>query len=155
MNTYGSSLGSRGRWREYPAEEVKSHVREAAGNPDLSEPQQLAQEANRTFELAKAEIDSILLTEMEQAGDRFLEALREELGRLEAMSPREVAEHLAPKGSVMTRDTTAMSQRSQLPPHMTFVAEVKSIRHAIGICSAAAQIATKACLLYTSDAADE
>jgi predicted nucleotide-binding protein len=56
----------------------------------------------------------------------------------------EIAEDMRPKGQIMTRDTLAMGQGAQMPPHVRVGAEVASLRHTFGICRAAADIARKA-----------
>ena len=48
------------------------------------------------------------------------------------------------KGQIMTRDTITLGQGTQVPPHISIIAEVKAIQHAFGICGAASDIAIKA-----------
>lgn len=144
MDTYASSLGSWGDWREYDPEEVKAHIRKLAGEPDIGRAHKAADAASEIFEFTKSEIISILQNELEQREDGFLEKLKEQLEKLNPLSTVEVAEHLSPKGQFMTRDTVVLGQGTQVPPHMSLVAEVRAIHHAFGICHAAAVIATKA-----------
>ena len=144
MDTYASSLGSRGDWREYDAEEVKAFIRERAGTPDLEAAHEAAKTATEIFQAAQSEIVSILQNELEGKVDGFLDDLKKKVEELEPLSPFEVAQHLAPKGQIMTRDTVTLSQGTQVPPHMSIISEVKSIHHASGICRAASDIATKA-----------
>jgi predicted nucleotide-binding protein len=144
MDTYASSLGSRGDWREYNAEDVKAHIRELAGEPDLDTANAAAKTASETFETAQSEIISILQNELEGQSDGFLENLKKEVEELHPMSTFDVAQHLSPKGQIMTRDTVTLGQGTQVPPHMSLIAEVKAIHHAFGICRAASTIATKA-----------
>jgi len=56
MDTYASSLGSYGDWREFDAEGVKSHIRELAGEPNLDGAHKAAATATETFEDAQSEI---------------------------------------------------------------------------------------------------
>lgn len=144
MDTYASRHGSRGDWQEYDPEEVKARIRELAGEPDLEKPHKAAEAASQTFEFAKAEIISILQSELEERNDGFLENLQTEVEKLNTLSTIEVAQHLSPKGQIMTRDTVVLGQGTQIPPHMSLIAEVMAIRHAFGICHAAGEIATKA-----------
>ena len=51
-----ASLGSVGRWREYPSDGVKQHVLRLAGNPDLSEAETAAESADEIFDQTKSEI---------------------------------------------------------------------------------------------------
>jgi predicted nucleotide-binding protein len=144
MDNYGSSLGSRGDWREYDAEEVKAHIRTLAGEPDLDAAQTEAETASKTFESAQAEIVSILQNELEGQADEFLSNLKREAEELHPMSAFDVAQHVSPKGQIMTRDTITLGQGTQVPPHISIIAEVKAIQHAFGICGAASDIAIKA-----------
>lgn len=141
---YMSSLGSRGDWREYDAEAVKEHVRNTAGNPDLSDARLLAEKAAETFEFSKADIVSVLQNELDERGDAFVESLKAQLEQLEPLSPSDVAQARSPKGQMMTRDSVVVGQGTQVPPHIAILAEVQSIRQSFGICGAAADIALKA-----------
>lgn len=138
-----ASLGSSGRWREYPAEEVKRHILALAGNPDLSEAEAAADSADEIFNHAKAEISSILQTELEGESDAFIQSLNDQLQALEVLSPADVAERLHQRGQVITRDTIVLGQGTQLPPHIAIKAQYRAIEHSFAICRAAADIARK------------
>ena len=58
MDTFASSLGSRGDWREFDAEDVKAHIRECAGVPDLEAAHAAAKAASETFQEPQSEIVS-------------------------------------------------------------------------------------------------
>lgn len=144
QDTYMSSLGSRGDWREYDSEGVKCHIRDMAGNADLTEAQSAAKHAVEVFQFSKSEIISIIQNELDDRGDAFLEGLKEQVERLRFLSPSDVVQAYSPKGQIMTRDTVVLGQRQQVPPHIGILAEVKSLRHSFGICGKAADIAKKA-----------
>lgn len=144
MDTYMSSLGSSGDWREYDLEEVNAHIHKLAGAPSLEKAVAAASAASEAFETAQSEIISILHTELEEHGDGFLEKLKKEIEELRPMSIADVAQHLSPKGQFMTRDTITIGQGTQVPPHIKVLAEVIAIRHSFGICRVAGEIATKA-----------
>ncbi len=142
MDTLASG-GSVGRWREYPAEEVKQHVLHLAGNPDLSAAETAAESADEIFNHAKAEITSIFQTELEGRTDAFIQSLNEQLQALEVLSPSDVAERLNQRGQVMTRDTIVLGQGTQLPPHIAIKAQYRALEHSFAICRAVADIARK------------
>lgn len=144
MDTYMSSFGSRGDWREYDPEDVKNHIRQMAGKPDLTNARSLADRAAEVFEFSKSELISILQNELDDRDDSFLQSLKDQLDKLSPMSPSEIARALSPKGQIMTRDTVVLGQGAQVPPHVAIRAEAQSIRQSFGICGAAAEIATKA-----------
>ena len=142
MDTFGS-MGSVGRWREYPFDEVKQYVLNLAGNPDLSAAREAAESAGAAFEHAKAEITSIFQTELDARGDAFIQGLNEQLQTLEVLSAAEVADRLHKRGQVMTRDTIVLGQGTQIPPHISVKAELRAIEHSFAICKEAADIARK------------
>jgi predicted nucleotide-binding protein len=144
MDNYMSSLGSRGDWREYDAEDVTAHIRRMAGNPDLADARFAADKAAEVFEFSKSEFVSIIQSELDDRDDSFLENLKAQLDKLLPLSPFEVAQARSPKGAIMTRDTIVLGQGTQVPPHIAILAEVQSIRQSFGICNAAAEIAAKA-----------
>lgn len=143
MDTYGS-LGSVGRWCEYPFDEVKQHVLNLAGNPDLSDAIAASNAADSAFNHAKAEMSSIFQHELDDGPDGFIQSLSEQLKSLEILSPAEVADRLHQRGQVMTRDTIVLGQGTQLPPHFSVMAQFRAIEHSFAICKEAAEIARKA-----------
>ncbi len=139
-----TSLGSRGHWREFDPEDVKTHIFQLAQSPDLDPARAAATKAASLFNELKSEIVSIFENELEDRQDPFLAKLKEELEQLEPLSKGEIAQHWSPKGQIMTRDMVAMGQRTSLPPHVDVLSEIASIRHSFGICKTAASISTKA-----------
>lgn len=140
---YGD-LGSRGKWKEFNFEHVKNYVLELAGKPDLEAARRAAENASATFYEAKSEIVSILQTEIDHKPDAFLEKLKGEIDRLEVMSSGDVAQHLLPKGEIVTRDMVAVGQKNQIPPHIVPLSEVASIGDSFNACKAATEISRKA-----------
>lgn len=137
-------LSSRGDWKEYDPEKVKSEIFRRAENPDLASARAAAKEAETAFLAARSEIQSILFTSMDGSDDKYLKNLDDELENLKPASKFDVLNHLSPKGQVMTRDTIAIGQGNQPPPHVEVLSEVISLRHSVGICRAASEIAAKA-----------
>jgi hypothetical protein len=78
--------GSRGNWREFDPEDVKSSIYQLAGSPDLGPAQAAAADAAGIFDEAKAEVVSILEIELSQSPDPFLSRLKGDLEKLEPMS---------------------------------------------------------------------
>jgi hypothetical protein len=83
MDTFASSLGSRGDWREFDAEAAKAHIRECAGVPDLGAAHAAAKAASETFQEAQSEIVSILQNELEEKSDEFLGDLKKKIEELQ------------------------------------------------------------------------
>ena len=136
--------GSRGNWREFDPEEVKSTIYRLANFPDLGPARTAAADAAGVFDETKAEVVSILEIELSQASDPFLSLLKANLEKLEPISSSDIQQRLLPKGQIMTRDTLALGQGNLVPPHISVAAEVLSIRQLFVICKAAADICVKA-----------
>ena len=139
-----TDLGSRGSWREYDYDAVERHIEALAKHPTLDPARDAARHADEVFDKGKAEIISILETELASQPDAFLSILKAELEKLEPMSQFDIARRLSPKGQIMTRDMIAMGQGNMVPAHINAAAKVASLRHSFGICKAATDIARKA-----------
>lgn len=139
-----TSLGSRGAWREYNYVEVEEHIEALANHPNLDPARDAARHADEVFDKGKAEIISILETELASQSDAFLAKLKAELETLEPMSQFDIAKHWSPKGQIITRDMIAMGQGYTVPAHVNAAAKVASLHHSFDICKAAAEIARKA-----------
>ena len=137
-------MGTIGDWREYDFEHVRAHALSLAHNADLTHGREAAADADTLFKSAKADMNSIIQTELGTGNDRFLESLAEKLNDLKTFSPSEVAQSMSRGGQVMTRDTIVLGQGTQLPPHISIQAEYRSIEHAFALCHEAGAIARKA-----------
>lgn len=132
-------------WQEHSPKAVADAVREKAGSPDLSALQDAEREAARGFEDLSPTIISILHQEKDSfPTDHFIAKLLDDAKGLRRATSIQVANMWAPKGQIMTRDTTALGQGTIAPPHMLVRAEAVSIEHTFEICKAAAAIAKRA-----------
>ncbi len=141
-NTFGD-YGSRGHWKEFQIEDVKAHIEKLAGKPSLKFAQKQAEEAENIFEHTKSEINSIIQIELDKKGDGILDKLNDDLEQLKSLSPADISKYISPEGQIMTRDTIVFGQGSQVPPHISYLSEVHSIRHSFNICTSAEKIAIK------------
>jgi predicted nucleotide-binding protein len=139
-----TSLGSRGNWREYDFEKIKSVIYASANNPDLEPAREAAKHANIIFNRAKSEVMSILHNELAGETDTFLQKLSEDLEKLKVLSKGEITAGWSPQGQIITRDMVALGQGTQIPPHIDVLADVASIDHSFAICKEAAGICEKA-----------
>ncbi|MEQ8486071.1 MAG: nucleotide-binding protein [Pseudomonadales bacterium] len=144
MHTYGSSFGSRGDWEEVDPAAVDARIQALAGDPDLEAAREAAEEAANVFDFSKADIASILQSELEERSDGFLEGLKAQVEKLETLSVHEVLERLSPQGQIMTRDAVVLGQGKKVPPQMMPIGEVRMMRHVFAVCVSAADIARKA-----------
>jgi len=139
-----TSFGSRGDWRQYDFEEIKSVIYRSANNPDLGPAREAAKHANTVFNPAKSEVMSILHNELQDETDTFLQKLIEDLEKLEVLSKGEIAANGSPKGQIISRDMLALDHGIQIPPHIDVLADIASIHHSFAICKEAAGICEKA-----------
>ena len=141
---YGSSMGSRGEWQEFAPDVVKAHIFRSAGEPTLDLAREQAKAASKTFQTLRPEAISILENELSLRDDNFLAKLRDDLSKLEPLSPSEVLQRWHQGGPVVTRDMIALGQGAQAPPHMEVLSEVVSIRQSFAVCEHAAELCSKA-----------
>lgn len=139
---YGGTLGSKGNWRQFDAEDVKAKIRSMAKNPDLSQARDAADAAAAIFDNAKSDILSILETEADRP-DEFLSVQKKLLEQMGPRSPVEIQQIWSPNAQIMTRDTTALGQGTEAPPHIQIMSDVKSIRNAFDICKKGSTISAK------------
>lgn len=135
--------GTQGDWREFSTTDILDYIEQLAGNPDLSIPREMAQNAEDTFNSAKSDLLSIIENETLSSPDKFVDNIRREIENLELVSTGEVVKRLAPNSSSITRDMVALNQGNQPPPHIGPIAEVIAIGHAMGTCRLLAEKATK------------
>jgi hypothetical protein len=136
--------GGRGGWREYSYDVVEAHIETLAKHPNLDPARDAARHADGVFDSGKAEIISVLETELATRPDSLLSQLKDDLEKLELKSPFDIAERWSPKGQMFTRDKTAMNQGFTVPAHIKAEAQVVSLRHSFEVCKKAAVIAKKA-----------
>src|SRR5262249_4443681 len=115
-----------------------------AKHANLDPARDAARQADVVFDSGKAEIISVLESELATRPDAFLSQLKGDLEKLELMSPFDIAEQWSPKGEIFTRDKIAMGQGYSVPAHINALAEVASLRRSFDICKKAANIAKKA-----------
>jgi predicted nucleotide-binding protein len=139
-----SSMGSRGSWRQYDPVDVKSRIRQAAGSADLTAARDASRQAAEAFASAKMEMLSIIENELDRGSDQFLLRLKGDLEKMAVLSGFEIAQIWSPKGQIMTRDTLAAGQRTQVPAHTQELADVASITQSFEVCKAGATICEKA-----------
>ena len=123
---------------------VEAHIEALAKHPNLDPARDAARHADEVFDKSKADIISILETELASQPDGSLSKLKGDLEELQPMSQFDLARHWSPEGLSMTRDMIAMGQGNTVPAHINAAAKVVSLRHSFDCCKTAAAIARKA-----------
>lgn len=130
----GVFQGTSGAWREYEADDVRAAIYAQAGDPDLREIEQVAEEGAQQLEDAKGEASSILYAFTGHHSDEYLDRMQEEIEGVQPLSARDAVKAQLPSGQIMTRDTTAASQGLQSAPHQDVIGRVVSIRSTFSQC---------------------
>lgn len=137
-------MGTRGDWGEFPQGAVEAEIRRRAGNPDLSRALSESNKIRTAFEQKRDDIVSILRTTIGKHDDQFLGKLLEEAENAKAFTESEFVAYLRPSGTLMSRDTLAITQGLWTPPHISVLVEVMSIRAPKLACESLAKIARRA-----------
>lgn len=143
MDTFGDG-STRGAWVEFAREDVKTAIRERAGNPDLGPSNALREQAVREFDSQKPAVSSILETATVGLTDNFLSRLAEELDGLSIASRQQINSILRPRGKLFTRDSLAAGQGFWTPPHIAALSEVLAVRQALRTTAKLAKLARQA-----------
>jgi hypothetical protein len=125
-----------GAWCEFDPEVVENRIRKLAKNPDLTAAKELAFEATKAFQAYKSECLSLLTVALATLADSYLETLQKEIQELRVITTSDFIEFLQPKGTVMTRDTLALTQGYRTPPHISVLADVIGLRGPPTVCTA-------------------
>jgi predicted nucleotide-binding protein len=139
-----TSLGSRGDWRQFDSVDVKARIEKDAGGVNLNAAKAASKKAADDVASAKLEMLSILENALATDSDNFLERLKRDLEKIDALSGYEIARIWSPKGQMITRDMVALGQGNNVPPHIQELADVASISQSFEACRAAASICEKA-----------
>lgn len=139
----GVFSGSTGDWCEYTSDQVKAVIFDLADGATLDEPRTAGDAAREVWQRERSEAISI----MTAAGvvDPVIEGLIEEAQSISDLSIGAARKALVGSiGSVMTRDTTALSQGFSAAPHQDVQAEVIAIESVFRACKDLADIADRA-----------
>jgi len=133
-----------GDWTEYDYDEVFRTIHEVAGNPDLGPAREFAKTALNTFEDGREEVVSLLTTTLEERDDPFISKLKEEAEKLKVYSVSDYVRYFCPSGQLMSRDSVAIHQGLQTPPHITVLADTMAMHEPGKRCEDLAKVAKRA-----------
>lgn len=133
-----------GDWEEFDPVKVEETIRKIAGNPDIEPARQLSASAARLSESSRADVLSILTTALSGAPDGFIASLKDQAEKVALVSQGEVVRQWLPSGQMMSRDSLAVTQGLQIPPHLSVLSEVIALKQAPAMCAGLASIARKA-----------
>lgn len=132
-----------GNWVECRFQDVVDTIYDTADNPDLRQYKKKAAETQEYFEEAKSTISSCFSSISEsKPNDKFIQDLREKAEKKKIVNANDFIKYLKPSGSFMSRDTTAIEQGLQPPPHLSVLADVYALRQPFTACGELGKIAT-------------
>lgn len=138
------SLGTTGAWEEFEFEAVRGEILRQAGLPDLNQIRKLSTPAKERLEERHSQILSVLETSLTRRSDSFLQRLLEEAKKAKAITSAQYVQHLRPAGTLMSRDSLALTQGLWIPPHVSILAEVYELRSPEFCSTTLAKIAKQA-----------
>jgi Predicted nucleotide-binding protein containing TIR-like domain len=138
------TMGTRGDWAQFPEDAVELEIHKRAGNPDTSKAKELEEKGRKFFELKQEDVASILRVAKGTRDDPFLEKLLEETGHEKVFTLGEFIAAMQPSGSLISRDSIAITQGLWTPPHLYVMAEVLSMKAPKRACDSLAKIVRRA-----------
>ncbi|HEX7724102.1 MAG TPA: TIR domain-containing protein [Pyrinomonadaceae bacterium] len=136
--------GSTGEWCEYDYDVVQREIYRLAGQPDLNAARALAREARSLIADKRLEMVSLISAAQTQRDDPFLSRLTGEIDEISVPNASNIVSGYIPRGQFISRDTVAIGQGFQSPPHLDVWADVMAIRVPGKVCETLSQISTKA-----------
>ncbi len=137
-------VATQGDWVEYDPDEVEEKIRELAGKSDLEPTRQLAETADSAFQSGKPDLLSILTTALAEREDGFIASLREQVEHTRVLSKDQILREWLSSGRLASRDSLAVMQGRQAPPHLLVLSEVMALKQAQAACDRLGQLARKA-----------
>jgi predicted nucleotide-binding protein len=130
-------------WAEFDFDAIVNTILQSAGRPDLAPLQKLAKAAEDIVDDSRHETLSVLSTSEEHKGDLLIADLREQTDSVRIFSASDYVNYLRPQGQLASRDSTALYQGLQVPPHLSVLADVMSIRSPAQACQKLSKIARR------------
>jgi predicted nucleotide-binding protein len=147
-NAYGQD--TQGDWQHYTPDSVRQEIFHRAGVAGLNEAELVAKQAGETFESIRDEFCFTLELAMQEKADSLLSRLKEEGETLKRFRRSHYLQTLAPK-HFFTRDSRALSQGKQAPPHVLVLAEIFEIKELAKACRQLKGTISKALARVCSD----
>jgi hypothetical protein len=138
-NIAGDTLGD---WVEYPSDHIETTIHERAGNPDLTQIKTLSSQAEETFESEKSNILSLLTMSLSNHEDSFISSVKAKVEKNKILTVPSILNAYTGTGHTMSRDSLAVTQGFRIPPHMSILAEVESLRQPFKACKKLGRVNT-------------
>jgi len=136
--------GTTGEWIECQFNFVIDYIKTKADVTDLKQADELAKAGNELFDEKVNAMVSIFETYLQRRKDSFIESLSEKVKVMKIPMGSDWIETQRPHGTIMSRDSLAMSQGIRTPPHISILANILEIRSPIYACETLAKHAKTA-----------
>ncbi|MBL8008365.1 MAG: nucleotide-binding protein [Ignavibacteria bacterium] len=127
--------GTVGDWYEYDFDKVISLIKKKAGNPDLKYQNEQSSKAKEIFVECKDDLESILKTYLQSnSKDDFIKSKIEEIKEQKIFYFEDFVKSNFPNGKFLSRDTIALQQGIQCPPHISIISNVSTLFQPLQAC---------------------
>ena len=121
-------------WTEYSDEAVSSRLLDDAANNTLAAMSDKAEVGTALFESARKDILSLLSVYLDGNDDTFVQRIKEEIDKAKILGAADIAQSMAPKKQVITRDLLAAQQGTWVPPHAKVLAKISAAQQPAAHC---------------------
>lgn len=130
-----------GNWVEHKFDDVLDAINLIAGNPNIKQQEKQSAEAQEYFEEAKSKILSCFSIVLDsRPNDKFIGDLREKTEKQKILYAKDFIRAWTPS-QMVSRDSIALGQRLQIPPHFSVLANVHALRQPLVACGKLSKIA--------------
>jgi predicted nucleotide-binding protein len=136
--------GTRGDWGEYTFEAVHGTIFSRAGVDSLKKAEDLSARSKSAFEHAREHFLSAIAISAGKNEDEFLTRLKDRVGKMVIGSKFDFVRALQPRGQFFSRDSLAISQGFQTPPHIAVLSEITALLEPSKKCAELATILERA-----------
>lgn len=148
-----------GEWREYRFKDVIDHIYAEAGHPDLPQLRAQAAALGQAFGASRRTALSLIGLALDARTDSYLTDLKQEISQIRILTAQDFFTAMVPQRQFMSRDSVAMEQGIQSPPHDAVLADLAALNEpqrvaeelAVFCRSAASHISTRERVMATSD----
>jgi len=137
------SNATRGDWREYRYEDVIASIEAIGGNHDLTPVEEYAKRARSSLDQERGTVISILSAALTLQDDTFVREGLDEAKALKPFTQSDVVRIQRPSGTLMSRDTAAMSAGLIAPAHIAYLGGIVEMTDPGRRCGELAKLANR------------
>lgn len=139
-----SISGSRGEWTEYTYSDVYDRLKSQTNGLGLDDLIELAHSVDVELSNLQEELISILSAICEGTDDEYLRNLKDKSQKTRLRNVKEFVECFQPKGQLFSRDTIALLNGLQTPPHIFLFSQVQAVKNRRETADALSRFAAQA-----------